>query len=159
MATDWSWEVVSSYSSATAPGLHGISRADPLFQARKELNRQLSIRAFRLKTNLMSRAIMATVAAASPNFIVTGGAGFIGSNLTLALQEKFPDARLTVVDDFRSGDFKNLRGYRGDFVAQNLSLGSLATSPPDVFGTFAGSQVAAPDCQRTLNWSRTYWLR
>jgi hypothetical protein len=34
---DWPWEVVSSYSSATAPGLHGISRADPLFQARKEL--------------------------------------------------------------------------------------------------------------------------
>ena len=57
----------------------------------------------------------------SPNFIVTGGAGFIGSNLTLALQEKFPDARLTVIDDFRSGDFKNLRGYRGDFVAQNLA--------------------------------------
>lgn len=57
----------------------------------------------------------------APNFIVTGGAGFIGSNLTLALQEKFPDARLTVIDDFRSGDFKNLEGYRGDFVAQNLA--------------------------------------
>jgi ADP-L-glycero-D-manno-heptose 6-epimerase len=57
----------------------------------------------------------------SPNIAVTGGAGFIGSNLTLALQEKFPDARLTVVDDFRSGDFKNLEGYRGDFVAQNLA--------------------------------------
>ena len=55
------------------------------------------------------------------NLIVTGGAGFIGSNLTLALQEKFPDARLTVIDDFRSGDFKNLAGYRGDFVAQNLA--------------------------------------
>jgi hypothetical protein len=27
---DWPWEVVSSYSSATAPGFHGISRADPL---------------------------------------------------------------------------------------------------------------------------------
>src|SRR5437016_6410310 len=64
---------------------------------------------------------MAAVAASSPNFIVTGGAGFIGSNLTLALQEKFPDARLTVIDDFRSGDFKNLAGYRGDFVAQNLA--------------------------------------
>src|SRR5215510_11159106 len=56
-----------------------------------------------------------------PKFIVTGGAGFIGSNLTLALQEKFPDAHLTVIDDFRSGDFKNLTGYRGDFVAENLA--------------------------------------
>src|SRR5438034_3195928 len=57
----------------------------------------------------------------SSNFIITGGAGFIGSNLTLALQEKFPEARITVIDDFRSGDFKNLAGYRGDFVAQNLA--------------------------------------
>ncbi len=55
------------------------------------------------------------------NLIVTGGAGFIGSNLTLALQEKFPEAHLTVIDDFRSGNFKNLAGYRGDFVAQNLA--------------------------------------
>jgi len=55
------------------------------------------------------------------NFVVTGGAGFIGSNLTLTLQERFPDARLTVIDDFRSGNFKNLAGYRGDFVAQNLA--------------------------------------
>ena len=56
-----------------------------------------------------------------PNFIVTGGAGFVGSNLTLALQEKFPDARITVIDDFRSGNFKNLAGYSGDFLAQNLA--------------------------------------
>ena len=61
------------------------------------------------------------MAISNPNFIVTGGAGFIGSNLTLALQEKFPNARLTVIDDFRSGNFKNLAGYRGDFVAQNLA--------------------------------------
>ena len=52
---------------------------------------------------------------------MTGGAGFIGSNLVLALQEKFPDARLTVIDDFRSGDFKNLRGYRGDLVAADVA--------------------------------------
>jgi ADP-L-glycero-D-manno-heptose 6-epimerase len=26
-----------------------------------------------------------------------------------------------VIDDFRSGDFKNLKGYRGDFVAQDLA--------------------------------------
>src|SRR4051794_29329277 len=55
------------------------------------------------------------------NLLVTGGAGFIGSNLVLTLQEKFPHARLTVIDDFRSGDFKNLAGYKGDFVAQDLA--------------------------------------
>src|SRR6201997_744529 len=61
------------------------------------------------------------MALSSPNFVITSGAGFIGSNLTLALQKKFPDARLTVIDDFRSGNFKNLAGYRGDFIAQNLA--------------------------------------
>src|SRR5213596_3913043 len=61
------------------------------------------------------------MALSSPNLVITGGAGFIGSNLTLVLQEKFPDAHLTVIDDFRSGNFKNLAGYRGDFVAENLA--------------------------------------
>ncbi|MFL6569775.1 MAG: NAD-dependent epimerase/dehydratase family protein, partial [Chthoniobacterales bacterium] len=55
------------------------------------------------------------------NLLVTGGAGFVGSNLVHGLQEQFPNARLTVIDDFRSGDFKNLAGYRGDFVAQDLA--------------------------------------
>jgi ADP-L-glycero-D-manno-heptose 6-epimerase len=55
------------------------------------------------------------------NILVTGGAGFIGSNLTLALQERFPGARMVVIDDFRSGDFRNLQGYRGDFMAADLS--------------------------------------
>jgi len=55
------------------------------------------------------------------SILVTGGAGFIGSNLVLTLQEQMPDARLTVIDDFRSGDFKNLAGYNGDLVAQNLA--------------------------------------
>ena len=55
------------------------------------------------------------------NILVTGGAGFIGSNLTLELQARFPGARITVVDDFRSGDFKNLTGFRGDFVTADVS--------------------------------------
>jgi ADP-L-glycero-D-manno-heptose 6-epimerase len=68
------------------------------------------------------RAAIARFVVSSPtSILVTGGAGFIGSNLVLALQERMPDARLTVIDDFRSGDFKNLAGYKGDFVAQNLA--------------------------------------
>jgi ADP-L-glycero-D-manno-heptose 6-epimerase len=55
------------------------------------------------------------------NILVTGGAGFIGSNLTLELQARYPEARIVVVDDFRSGDFKNLRGFRGDVVAGDVS--------------------------------------
>lgn len=55
------------------------------------------------------------------NILVTGGAGFIGSNLTLELQAQYPEARIVVVDDFRSGDFKNLRGFRGDVVAGDVS--------------------------------------
>jgi ADP-L-glycero-D-manno-heptose 6-epimerase len=55
------------------------------------------------------------------SILVTGGAGFIGSNLTLELQDRFPEAWITVVDDFRSGDFKNLQGFRGTVVAADLS--------------------------------------
>src|SRR5436190_23444839 len=38
-----SWEIVSSYSSATAPVSHRISRADPLDQTRKELIQQYQL--------------------------------------------------------------------------------------------------------------------
>ena len=53
--------------------------------------------------------------------LVTGGAGFIGSTLTLALQQRWPSARITVVDDFRSGNFKNLSGFRGDVAASDAA--------------------------------------
>jgi ADP-L-glycero-D-manno-heptose 6-epimerase len=66
--------------------------------------------------------------------LVTGGAGFIGSNLTLTLQERYPESEITVIDDFRSGDFKNLRGYRGDFIAGDVSrLDWKARFPEDAF--------------------------
>src|SRR4051812_297911 len=55
------------------------------------------------------------------NILVTGGSGFVGSNLTLKLQEKIPEAHIVVLDDFRSGDFKNLQGFKGDFVAADAS--------------------------------------
>ncbi|HSH38671.1 MAG TPA: ADP-glyceromanno-heptose 6-epimerase [Chthoniobacterales bacterium] len=68
-----------------------------------------------------TRASTPVISSSPLNLLVTGGAGFIGSNLTLELQEQFPVARLTVIDDFRSGDFKNLAGYRGDFVAADMA--------------------------------------
>src|ERR1700758_2030649 len=48
------WEVVSSYSSATAPEFHGISCADPLFQARKELASRTSDLRFERQDYLIS---------------------------------------------------------------------------------------------------------
>ena len=41
-------------------------------------------------------------------YIVTGGAGFVGSNLVAELYRRDPRADVRVVDDFRSGSFENL---------------------------------------------------
>jgi len=53
--------------------------------------------------------------------LITGGAGFIGSNLALELERRYSDIRTTIIDDFRSGEFSNLVGLRGDLVAQDLA--------------------------------------
>src|SRR6202167_1030356 len=55
------------------------------------------------------------------NIVVTGGAGFVGSNLVHELAKRYPDTDLTVVDDFRSGYFKNLEGFKGDVIAGDLA--------------------------------------
>ena len=62
--------------------------------------------------------------------VITGGAGFVGSNLALDMAKRYPDAQLTVVDDFRSGHFKNLEGYKGDIIAADLAQ----FSPKHYFG-------------------------
>ena len=49
--------------------------------------------------------------------LVTGGAGFIGSNLVLELQKRFPEVSITVLDDFRGSSFKNLLGFKGQVLA------------------------------------------
>ena len=61
------------------------------------------------------------------NLLITGGAGFVGSNLARTLQERHPDANLLIVDDFRVGTFANLSGegptgwtYRGNVIAAPL---------------------------------------
>ncbi len=50
--------------------------------------------------------------------LVTGGAGFIGSNLTMELRKR--GVGVVVVDDFSSGHFENLLDFDGDVIAADL---------------------------------------
>lgn len=52
-------------------------------------------------------------------YLVTGGAGFIGSNIAFALEEE-RKADVTVLDNFSSGNYKNLSGFSGDVVTGDI---------------------------------------
>ncbi|MBD3824688.1 MAG: ADP-glyceromanno-heptose 6-epimerase [Epsilonproteobacteria bacterium] len=65
--------------------------------------------------------------------LITGGAGFIGSNLAFYFQENHPDTKVVVLDLFRSGEklsngnlksfghFKNLLGFRGEIISGDIN--------------------------------------
>jgi ADP-L-glycero-D-manno-heptose 6-epimerase len=65
--------------------------------------------------------------------LITGGAGFIGSNLAFYFQENYPNSHIVVFDSFRSeatfangnlqsfGHYKNLIGFTGDVVCGNIN--------------------------------------
>ena len=65
--------------------------------------------------------------------LITGGAGFIGSNLAFYFQENHQDAKVVVLDSFRSGEtlsngnlksfghFKNLLGFRGEIISGDIN--------------------------------------
>ena len=57
-------------------------------------------------------------------YLVTGGAGFVGSNIAWELVRQ--GNAVTIVDDFSSGHFKNLLGFKGDIITANLA----ETLPP-----------------------------
>jgi len=52
-------------------------------------------------------------------YLVTGGAGFIGSNIAFALEGE-RKARVAVLDNFSSGNYKNLLGFGGDVIAGDI---------------------------------------
>ena len=52
-------------------------------------------------------------------YLVTGGSGFVGSNIALALERERRE-EVVVLDDFSSGNFKNLDGFRGDVIAGDI---------------------------------------
>lgn len=65
--------------------------------------------------------------------LITGGAGFIGSNLAFYFQNNHPDAKVVVLDSFRSGEmlsngnlksfghFKNLIGFGGEIISGDIN--------------------------------------
>ena len=65
--------------------------------------------------------------------LITGGAGFIGSNLAFYFQENYPAAHIVTFDCFRSeatftngnlqsfGHYKNLIGFNGEVVCGNIN--------------------------------------
>jgi len=59
--------------------------------------------------------------------LVTGGSGFVGSNLAVTLESQGID--VTVIDNFKSGDFRNLSDFKGDVIAEDLTETDWAAFP------------------------------
>ena len=51
--------------------------------------------------------------------LVTGGAGFIGSNLAIELEKQGND--VAVIDNLFTGNMENLKGFKGKFVKMDVS--------------------------------------
>ncbi|OGD87059.1 ADP-glyceromanno-heptose 6-epimerase [Candidatus Curtissbacteria bacterium RBG_13_35_7] len=64
------------------------------------------------------------------NILITGGAGFIGSNLSLKLEDS--DHKVTVIDNLSSGNFKNLKGFKGTFIKKDILDKSLPDKKFDI---------------------------
>lgn len=62
--------------------------------------------------------------------LVTGGAGFIGSNLALELERL--DYHVVVADNFHSADRANLRGFSGEVVSWDVSVSHTFNTKFDV---------------------------
>ena len=90
-------------------------------------------------------------------YVVTGGTGFVGSNLAAALARREPDAELLIIDDFRSGSFANivesfdragLGPFRGRVLAADITADRdyppFHRSTRDGYAVRAGDRVKLP---------------
>ncbi len=53
--------------------------------------------------------------------LITGGAGFVGSNLAMHIQQHYPRCEVVVFDAFVLGHFKNLLGFTGRCIAGDIA--------------------------------------
>ena len=53
--------------------------------------------------------------------LITGGAGFVGSNVAFHIQENYPEAQIVIFDAFVLGHFKNLQGIKGEAIAGDIT--------------------------------------
>mgnify|MGYP001773370391 CR=1 FL=1 len=52
--------------------------------------------------------------------LVTGGAGFIGSNIAKEIERRFERSKVYVLDNFSSGNFKNLLSFKGEVITGDI---------------------------------------
>jgi ADP-L-glycero-D-manno-heptose 6-epimerase len=89
--------------------------------------------------------------------LITGGAGFIGSNLAFYFQENYPNSKIIIFDCFRSnetflngnlksfGHYKNLVGFKGDIICGDITNKADLSSLNDYKIDFIFHQAAISD--------------
>lgn len=104
------------------------------------------------------------------HYLITGGAGFIGSHLIKALFSRHPDARITCIDNFDpfySADIKqlNIRDFKNNpnfhFIYQDIStttpseLAGMIEEPVDVIIHLAARAGVRPSIQNPMAYQQT----
>jgi ADP-L-glycero-D-manno-heptose 6-epimerase len=89
--------------------------------------------------------------------LITGGAGFIGSNLAFYFQDNFPKSRIVVFDCFRDGTsfpngnlksfghYRNLEGFKGEIISGNITNNDDLTLLEDYKFDYIFHQAAISD--------------
>lgn len=91
-------------------------------------------------------------------YVVTGGAGFVGANLVATLLKRDPEAHIVVVDNFSTGDWRNLGWacerlgvgpFRGRIIAEPIEELDWAAELEEIVPTHLFHMAAITDTTET----------